>query len=190
MKKYISWFLLLALMRQFTGCYSISPIDEINEAELTDFENNYVKINLLSGKVYDSKKYRHTCNIWENNFFIGRGVIYSPNSFWHNSFEGKIYQSEIDSQLIDNGNLNIWLKSKYHIFMRHSEFFKFTPETKKGFWILEESGKIFINRDDIKSIEVNSFNVVTTTTCILGISTILLGIIMVIGMANAFEDAL
>lgn len=188
MKKFISWILLWTLITQFTGCYSISQIDEINEAELTDFENNEVKITLLSGKVYDSKKYRHTCNIWENKFIIGKGEIYSPNSFWHNSFEGKIYQSEIDSQLIDNGNLNIWIKSKHHIFMSRNEFFIFTPETKKGFWVLEESGKIFINRDDIKSIEVNSFNILMTTACILGISTVLVGIVMGIGMANAFED--
>jgi len=111
MKKYISWVLLSSLILQFTGCYSISKIDEINEVELTDFENNDIKITLLSGKVYDSKKYRHTCNIWENNFIIGKGVMYSLNSSWYDSFEGKIYQSEIDSQQIDNGNLYIWLKT-------------------------------------------------------------------------------
>lgn len=188
MKKLISWVLLWALILQFSGCYSISIIDEFSEVELVDFENNEVEITLLSGKVYASKKYRHTCNIGENSFIIGRGVIYSPKSFWHDSFEGKIYQSEIDSQLIDNGNLNIWLKTKYHIFMSKGEFFIFTPETKKGFWILEESGKIFISRDDIKSIEVDSFNILTTTACILGISTVLAGIIMVIGLSSAFED--
>jgi hypothetical protein len=190
MKKYISWALVWALILQLSGCYSISKIDEINEVELTDIENNDVKITLLSGKVYDSKKYRHTCNIWENNFIIGEGIMYSPNSLWYDSFEGKIYQSEIDSQLLDGGTLNLWLKDNVHILFNKGDYFIFTPDMKKGVWVLEESGKIFIDKNDIKSIEVESFNILTTTTCILGISAVLVSIIMVIGMANALEDAL
>lgn len=187
MKKIISWVVLFSFLLQLTGCYSISEIDEINEAEFSEFEDNDVKITLISGKVYASKKYRHTCNIWENNFIIGKGELYSPNSSWYNSFEGRINHSEIDSQLIDKGNLNIWLKSKYHIFMSKGEFFIFTPETKKGFWVLKEYGMVFINTDDIKSIEVKSFNILTTTSCILGISTLLVGTILVIAFANSFE---
>jgi len=70
--------------------------------------------------------------------------------------------------------------------MNGGKFFIFTTENKKGFWVLEESGKIFINRDDIKSIDVSSFNILTTTACILGISTVVVGIIMGIALGNAF----
>lgn len=190
MKKYISWVLVWALILQLPGCYSITKIDEINEVELTDFENNDVKIKLFSGKTYRSEAQRHTDNINNSDFIIGKGKKCNSKSMDVYSFEGKIYRTEIDSQLIDGGTLNLWLKDNVHILFNKGDYFIFTPDMKKGVWVLEESGKIFINNDDIKLIEVESLNILTTTAMVIGVSVVVFAIIFGIEISNDFEDAL
>ena len=170
MKKFISWVLLYSLILQLNGCYSFSEIEQRNDTALTELENQNLKITLFNGRVYFLEPNQHSNNISNSDFIIGKGMVYTPNSSKLTSFEGKIYRSEIDSQLIESNTLYIWLKNQNRISMDKGDYYIFTPDMKRGLWVLDNSNMEFISVDEIIFLEREYLNIYTTTLCILGIS--------------------
>jgi len=189
MKKMISWVLLYSLLLQLTGCYSFSEIEQINDTALAELENQNLKITLFNGRVYFLGSYKHYSNISDSDFIIGKGMVYALKSSTLSSFEGKVYRSEIDSQLIESNTLYIWLKNQNRISMDKGDYFILTPDTKKGIWAFENSNMEFISVDDIISIEREYLNIYSTTLCILGISAAVFFYFMGKGLSDSIDSS-
>ena len=186
MKKFTSWVVLYSLLLQLTGCYSFSEPVQINETVIYNLKNLELKITLRNGKTYFSDSYNIIDNVNNSDFIIGKGLSYSSNSSWSSSFEGHIYRNKIDSQIVEANTLNIWLKNQKRIAMNKGDYFIFTPDMKRGLWVFENSNMKFISVDDIKSLESESFNIFTTTLCVLGISAAVFSYFMGKAMGSIF----
>lgn len=177
---------------QLTGCYSFSEIEQKNDTALTELENQNLKITLFSGRVYLLEPNQHSNNISNSDFIIGKGMVYAPKLSKLSPFEGKIYRSEIDSQILEPNTLYIWLKNQNRISMNKGDYYIFTPDMKRGLWILENSKMELISADDISNVSVESINLIKTSLLvILGLGIIfsmLAGASLASGLDSDFQS--
>ena len=170
MKKYISIIIIIIFFTQFIGCYSLEPIslNEINDIE--NIDNQSVRITLNKGEIITSQPYYHTFILRPSEYIIGVGKKYNAQGKFLESFYGKIYPYNTDSLLLSKSDksLNVWLKSKERIKFIHGNYFDVTKEAESGIWYWNEKATNKIDQNEIKSLETDKLNIVTTSLLALG----------------------
>ena len=170
MKKVIAYSLILSFLIQLLGCSTFQPIESTVANDLSNFDNQSVKITLSTGEEIISKEYHHLYFTEPSEFIFCIGSISDKYLNKIRSFSGKISSEEIESIYFDDktNTYNILLKTEEITIVKKGDFFKATYETEPGFWYWFKEKAVNVNVTDIKLIETSNFDAGLTTLLIVG----------------------
>ena len=170
MKKVISYSLIFSLLIQLLGCSTFQPIERYAANDLSNLDNQSVKITLSTGEEIISKEYHHLYFTEPSEFIFCIGSISDKNLNNTRSFSGLIPAEEIKSINFDEKTETyyILLKTEELTIVRRGNYFKATYETEPGFWYWDKEKTVKVNVTDIKLIETSNFDAGLTTLLIVG----------------------
>ena len=188
MKKVIAYSLILSFLIQLLGCSTFQPIESTVANDLSNLDNQSVKITLSTGEEIISKEYHHLYFTEPSEFIFCIGSISDKNLNNTRSFSGLIPAEEIKSIYFDEKieTYNILLKTEELTIVRKGNYFKATYETEPGFWYWDKEKAVKVNVTDVKLIETSTFNAWLTTIFIIGT----LGVVALVFALNYSPDGL
>ncbi|GEM_PF-5297141 len=190
MKKYVAIFLILSLLLNLTGCYSFQQISIDKKSEMIDIDSKDVKITLINGDIIHSDAYHHIFIMNPTEFVFGSGNKFFKDKKSNNTFNGKIFLSDIDSSSLDKSKrlYTVWLKSKDKVYFPEGDYFIATKQTENGFWFWDKNQTNKIDLNDISMVEADNLNIVTTS--LLAASGIIIIVIAVLAARFDFDGSL
>ncbi len=190
MKTLIITLLVMSVLWQ--GCYSYSSIEKIQNTKLSELDNEDIEVTLNNGKTIKSEALLHKMVNVPTHFVFGIGRNLTNNK----PFKGKIDFSNI-TKINESGNNNMQyvLNDGSIVQFNKNNFATVLPEDGEVYWVIGETeiastNRIFVDKiplDNIKDIEIRSFNTIKTVGLVLG-GAIILGTIIVFAEGGPMAD--
>lgn len=192
MKKYICSMLIISFLFYSVSCTSFYQLNEDEKLDSYLSSGNDLLFILRDHSNVEANSGNYFFISEPEDFIYVIGDLTNKKTKRIEHFDGEIMREDIDSTqsvIIESQKYFIyWLKDSSRLAFEEGKFIDVVPEMGSGFWLIKDENKkpLFekINSDDIKEIQVEKINYLTTSLLVLPFI-----VILVLAAVDAFPHA-
>lgn len=192
MKRYICSILIITFLSYSVSCTSFYQLNEDEKLDTYLSSGSDLLFILRDSSNVEANSGNYFFISEPKDFIYVIGDLTNKKTRRIEHFESEIKREDIDSTqsvIIESQKYFIyWLKDSTRIAFEEGEFIDLVPEMGSGFWLIKDENKkpLFekIDADDIKEIQVEKTNYLTTSLLVLPFI-----VILVLAAMDAFPYA-